>query len=180
MQAVTLTNNSTTNKRRELDFYPTPANVTVALMNFLQLPKQKIWEPACGDGAMSVVIQQFGHDVHSSDIRAGYGEQKDFLESTVECDSIITNPPFNLSERFIVHAMTIAKLNICMLVESQYWHASKRAKLFNSYPPSWVLALTWRPDFMNGERGGAPTMECCWIVWNKGNNDTRYRLLNKP
>ncbi len=37
-----------TGSRREHDFYPTPADVTVALMDFLNLEPCKIWEPAAG------------------------------------------------------------------------------------------------------------------------------------
>lgn len=38
-------------KQRALDFYPTPPDVTEALMRFLDLPPSVIWECACGDGA---------------------------------------------------------------------------------------------------------------------------------
>ncbi len=67
-----------------------------------------------------------------------------------------------------------------MLFKSQVWHAENKAKLFALYPPTYVLALDWRPDFLNGKRGGAPTMECLWTVWIQGKTDTRYRILNKP
>ena len=178
---ATLANATTKNARRALDFYPTPPDVTVALMRFLNLPPSKIWEPACGDGSMAEAIKHFGHEVLATDIRnTGYGiSGMDFLENHGQHDAVITNPPFNLSEKFIVHALRQAKL-VAMLLKSQYWHARKRAALFESTPPAFVLALTWRPDFMNGERGGAPTMECLWTVWIAGNTDTRYRLLHRP
>jgi hypothetical protein len=182
MQAVALTNTSIVNKRRELDYYPTPPDVTLALLQFLNLSKDLvIWEPACGEGHMANVIKQWGCKVQSSDIRdTGYGEgHLDFLTATRNADAIITNPPFALSEAFIRHGIAQASI-VAMLLKSQYWHAQKRAMLFQEYPPSWVLPLTWRPDFMFGERGGAPTMECLWSVWIAGEKDTRYRLLQKP
>jgi len=103
MKAANLANSSTDNKRRELDFYPTPPDVTHALMRFLELPPCTIWEPACGNGAMSDVLVQYGHAVVSSDLRhTGYGEGGiDFLSADRECDAVITNPPFNISEAFI-------------------------------------------------------------------------------
>jgi hypothetical protein len=51
-----------------------------------------------------------------------------------------------------------------MLLKSQYWHAAKRHQLFNTHTPAYILPLTWRPDFMFGERGGAPTMDVLWTV----------------
>lgn len=184
MKGMNLANNSTTNERADKDFYPTPPLVTKALMDFLSIPQESvIWEPACGDGAMSKVIESYGNTVISTDIRvdSGYGTGGiDFLTAEpMECSAIITNPPFKLSEQFIIKALDVAPM-VCMLLKSQYWHAEKRTKLFASYPPAYVLALNWRPDFLNGKRGGAPTMECLWTVWVKGQSDTKYRILEKP
>jgi len=181
MEGLVLSNGSTKNKRRELDFYPTPPDVTAVLLTFLNLPlNTKIWEPACGDGAMAEVIMECGYDVISSDIRhTGYGEGGiDFLTAHRECDAIITNPPFSESQKFINHAIGQADI-VAMFFKSQYWHAAKRKELFDEHPPAYVLPLTWRPDFMNGERGGAPTMDVLWTVWIEGTTDTRYRLLEK-
>lgn len=185
MDAVNLANNSNKNKRRELDFYPTPPDVTHALMQFLDLEGllfgiSSVWEPACGDGAMSRVIEEYVAEVISTDIReTGYGMGgKDFFVWRESCDAIITNPPFNQSAEFIIKAIGETEL-VAMLLKSQYWHASKRTKLFRDHPPAYVLPLNWRPDFLAGERGGSPTMECIWTVWKRGLTDTRYRILSK-
>lgn len=189
MKKASLANHSHDNERRERDYYPTPKNVTHALMDFLYdnellLSKDVIWEPACGDGMMSRAMESYANKVISTDISEEncYGEGGiDFLSPSVKqkCDAIITNPPFNLSVKFIRKATSTARI-VCLLNKSQYWHASKKTPLFNENPPAYVLALNWRPDFMNGERGGSPTMECQWTVWIQGNNDTRYRILEKP
>ena len=180
MKALNLANSSTTNKRRELDYYPTPPDVTHALMRFLDLKNCRIWEPACGDGAMAEVLKMYAHDVICSDLReTGYGVGGvDFLTARRDCDAIITNPPFNVSEDFIRHALTQAG-TVAMVLKSQYWHAKKRSTLFKEFPPAYVLPLTWRPDFMGGERGGAPTMEVHWTVWISGETDTKYRILGR-
>jgi hypothetical protein len=65
---ATLANGGQKEKRRALDFYPTPREVTVALLEHLKLPPSQIWEPACGQGAMSQVLEAYGHTVYSSDI----------------------------------------------------------------------------------------------------------------
>ena len=50
MKALNLANSSSKSKRRDLDFYSTPKEATHALMRFLNLKPQIIWEPACGKG----------------------------------------------------------------------------------------------------------------------------------
>ncbi len=191
-QGRQLTGGGDQSKRRELDFYPTPKNVTIALMNFLlkenKIDKDfKVWEPACGNGAMSKVIESYGLNVFSSDIKdLGFDSKiMDFRTHDVDInfDAIITNPPFNLSEKFIRKAIGKSRM-VCMLLKSQYWHAKARLNLFNEFPPAYILPLTWRPDFLEHERKegekGSPTMEVAWSVWIKGNVDTIYKPLAKP
>lgn len=179
---VNLANASHKNPRRAMDNYSTPSEVTSALLGFLNLSApMSILEPACGSGAISRVLAAAGHTVFSSDIRqTGYGNVQDYLSAdpVKGIDAIITNPPFNQSEEFIRKAVTEAPL-VAMVLKSQYFHAKKRTQLFKDCPPSFVLALNWRPDFLFGERGGAPTMEILWAVWQKGQADTRYRILER-
>ena len=71
-------------------------------------------------------------------------------------------------DEFIRHAAEIGK-PFAMLLKAQYWHAAKRAQLFREIPPSYVLPLTWRPDFLfkerNGKKGASPLMDVMWCVW---------------
>jgi hypothetical protein len=187
-EARQLTGGGKKENRRELDFYPTPKDVTISLMEFLGLFECKIHEPACGNGAMSKIIESYGHEVISSDIQKecyGTGEV-DYLKSNPVSDiyAIITNPPFNLSEAFIRKALKEADL-VAVLMKSQYWHAKARVKLFNEFPPAYILPLTWRPDFLEdlrkpGDKKGSPTMEVLWTVWIKGNVNSRYIPLSRP
>lgn len=168
MEGNILANRSSEN-RKGSDYYPTPEDVTQALIDFLQIPKTKvIWEPACGEGFMTKVFQNNGYTVISTDLNS-YGFEdstEDFLRGECkECDWIITNPPFSLSEQFIRKCIQHKK-PFALLLKSQYWHSKKRLPLFCEHKPSWVLPLTWRPDFEFGKRGGSPTMECIWVVWN--------------
>lgn len=182
-ETLHLTGGGKKENRRELDFYPTPKEVTVALMEFLKLEPSIIYEPACGDGSMSEVLKNYGHNVISSDLReTGYGHGNiNFLTYTpkTKFDAIITNPPFNISQEFIEKSLTLAPI-VAMVLKSQYFHAKKRFDLIDKNPPAWVLPLTWRPDFLGGERGGAPTMECIWAVWIQGDTLTKYKPLQKP
>lgn len=181
-ERLQLTTGGKKENRRELDFYPTPKECTIALMDFLKLPSSNIWEPACGDGAMATVIERYGHTVYASDLRTdcGFGEGGvDFLQKTFSfCDAIITNPPFALSAAFIEKALIEAPI-VAMLLKSQYWHSKSRYDLFMSNPPAYVLPLTWRPNFAP-EKGSAPTMEVHWTVWINGDQVTKYIPLIKP
>ena len=182
LKSYTLTmNGADTGNRQDHDYYPTPPEVTRALMGFLKLPACTVWEPACGGGAMSRELEAAGHRVTSSDIRqCGYGDGGvDFLAAEPRpCDAIITNSPFELAEAFIRKSLATAPV-VAMVLKSQFWHAKKRAPLFLDHPPAWVLPLTWRPDFLKGGKG-SPTLDCLWTVWLPGVTDTRYRPLMKP
>src|SRR5882757_893058 len=83
-------------KRAALDFYPTPPEATRALLSVEQFGGS-IWEPACGDGAISSVLTDAGHFVISTDlIDRGYGDGGvDFLSETApRAKHIVTNPPY--------------------------------------------------------------------------------------
>lgn len=163
------------NGRKENDFYPTPPEATEALLRFLDLSKGKtIWEPACGSGSMINVMAKHEYNVVGTDILSGV----DFLTcDPVECDFIITNPPFSLSEQFIRRAKEIG-VPFAFLLKSQYWHAARRFKLFKEIPPEYVLPLTWRPDF-TGQ--GSSLMDVCWCVWTKyGGRPCTYLPLERP
>lgn len=169
-------------KRRELDFYPTPIECTIALMDFLKLPKKYfIWEPACGEGDISKALEMYGHKVFSSELRSNTEYECrggiDFLKHpNINADAIITNPPFNVADEFIKRAVTFSPV-VCMLLKSQYWHAKKRRLFFNEYKPSYILPLTWRPDFSGG---GSSMMDVIWTVWVEGNVGAKYQPLEKP
>lgn len=182
MKGVTLTNASAQD-RNPYDFYRTPWEVTQALTDALQLTNKTIWEPACGDGDMASVLAENGNHVIGTELRnTGYGHNGvDFLTTNfIECDWIITNPPFNLAVQFIERCIEFER-PFAMLLKSQYWHSIRRLSLFQKHTPSHVLPLTWRPDFHFGAKGGSPTMECAWTVWDRvPSNVTQYVPLVKP
>lgn len=169
---------NTAYKRNASDFYPTPPEATQALLNFLRIPEgTTVWEPACGEGHMVEVLEKNNLNVIGTDIQTG----TDFLQADCPEDVqwIITNPPFSLAEDFIKKAAK-CRVPFAMLLKSQYWHAAKRVRLFFTITPSYVLPLTWRPDFLFKQRGsGAPLMDVIWCVWIPGEFKTRYIPLTK-
>src|ERR1700730_18517224 len=75
------------------DFFPTPAWATFALVENERFSGD-VWECACGDGAMSRVLEQASRSVFSSDLYPrGYGNVGlDFLDPARSADNIVTNP----------------------------------------------------------------------------------------
>nr|DAW55829.1 MAG TPA: adenine-specific methyltransferase [Caudoviricetes sp.] len=177
--ASRISGGNTAYRRAVSDFYPTPPEATRALLDFLQLPlKTMIWEPACGQGHMVNVMREYGFQVVDTDIQTG----ADFLEAVMPdgVEWIITNPPFSQADAFIKRCVLHGK-PFALLLKSQYWHAKKRLSLFRENPPAYLLPLTWRPDFLFGQRGsGSPLMDVMWCVWNSLEAVTRYIPLERP
>lgn len=169
--------------RKPLDFYPTPPDVTIALIRFLEssglLFKEDnafIWECACGEHGISSVFSQKGYSVFETDIITG----SDFLKTDMPDKTkwIITNPPFLMAEEFIKRAKSF-DVPFAFLLKSQYWHSRRRYDLFNQIRPNYVLPLTWRPDFTGG---GASLLDMCWNIWLPMYDIamTRYIPLARP
>lgn len=174
-----------TEGRNSDDFYPTPDECTIALMNaeraYIERHTNTIWECACGTGDMAAIIGQYSFSVMATDlIDRGYGSQADFFASTMPMEdvAIITNPPFNLAPQFITHALEVIKVPyLALLLKSTFWHARRRYDLFIKHPPAVIYPMTWRPDFM---KRGAPTMDCSWVVWDSNRTETRYIPMLRP
>lgn len=152
--------------RTKADFYPTPADATLALIKALDLPVgTRVWEPACGEGHMVDTLEKCGYFVIGADIKSGV----DFLTAEFRpCDWIITNPPFSIADKFIERCLYFNR-PFALLLKSQYWHARKRLALFQKHPPTTIFPLTWRPDFLFKTRGGgSPLMDVMWCVWTQG------------
>jgi len=172
-------------KRRAHDFYPTPPDVTVALLDLIRPilhPNSTIWEPACGEGDMQNAITDRGFTVIGTDIQNGFNFLT--MEPPFDYDWIITNPPFTSSEAFIRRAYDTGK-PFCMLLKSQYWHSARRFSLFRECVPDIVAPLTWRPDFLFKEEGkhGSPLMDVMWCVWLPSLcsfGDTQFIPLERP
>ena len=157
------------------DFYRTPASSTRALLRAEHLPP-KVWEPACGDGAISEVLMQAGHQVISTDlVDRGYGEtRRDFLmESSLCAPAIVTNPPFKLADEFVLQALRLGAEKVAMFMRLAWLEGSGRhTRLWSKHPPAriWVFSkrqTLWRGDDPDArDKGGAICFG--WFVWDAG------------
>ncbi len=153
------------------DFFPTPAWATFALIDNESF-KGDIWESACGDGAMSQVLEETGCPVASSDLyNRGYGEAgHDFLKPTRSADNIVTNPPYNCAEGFVDSGLKHARRKFALLLRLAFLEGANRARtIFTEAPPSrvWVFSerITFYPKGVDPK--GSGTTAYAWFVWDK-------------
>lgn len=153
------------------DFFPTPAWATYALIDNERF-SGGTWECACGDGAMSVVLAGGCGPVDSSDLYdRGYGEiGVDFLSATRRYPNIVTNPPYNAAEGFIVSGLRNAEQKFALLLRLAFLESAHRANtIFHKTPPSRVWVFSERITFYpkGAERAGSGTTAYAWFVWDK-------------
>lgn len=159
--------------RQADDFYPTPRCSTEALLSVETFP-HKVWEPACGDGAISKVFAERGHTVVSTDlVDRGYGEaRRDFLfELQALAPAVVTNPPFKLADEFALHALHLGCEKVAILARLAWLEGTTRFhRLWTRSPIAriWVFSkrqTLWRGDDPEAKnKGGA--IAFAWFVWD--------------
>jgi hypothetical protein len=153
------------------DFFPTPAWATHALIEN-EAFKGDIWESACGNGAMSGVLENIGNRVISSDLfDRGYGEaDHDFLESWRRAPNIVTNPPFNAAEGFVRSGLERAGKKFALLLRLAFLEGANRQRtIFTDAPPARVWVFSERITFYpaGAVQKGTGTTAYAWFVWDK-------------
>lgn len=158
-------------ERSEHDFYPTDARLTRALMD-VEIFRGGIWEPACGDGAMSLILKG-AHDVESTDLASyGFGRSGiDFLHTKLlRRPNIVTNPPFKLWQQFARHSLAlgadkVALLGRLLLLEgwerSQFFQETKLARV-------WVVGRGKMLPPGAEDKGHSGMICFAWFVWERG------------
>jgi hypothetical protein len=161
------------------DFFPTPAWATHALADNEEFDGD-IWECACGDGAMSKVLELYGNRVTSSDLHdRGYGESGvDFLETGRRAANIITNPPYNCAEGFVRSGLDKTERKFALLLRLAFLEGANRQRtIFRKCPPSRVWVFSERITFYpaNAVQKGSGTTAYAWFVWDKDASGTELR-----
>lgn len=153
------------------DFFPTPAWATHALIDNEPFTGD-IWESACGNGAMSAVLEQTGRRVESSDLYdRGYGEPGiDFLTPKRRASNIVTNPPYNAAEGFVHSGVKAADRKFALLLRLAFLEGANRQRtIFTKAPPSRVWIFSERITFYpaGAVQKGSGTTAYAWFVWDK-------------
>ena len=174
-------------EREGRDFYATPAWVTEALLEHVRF-RGPVWEPCCGDGAMSTVLAEHGYEVTSTDIAdRGFGTGgTDFLACRAMprgCRGIVTNPPYGDTGLhkgqarsslamlgFLRHALTLTASvqgQLALLVRLQWMAGQRAADLLSSGPFSSAVVLTQRIQWFDmGEQTNRSQHHHAWVVFD--------------
>ena len=167
------------------DWFVTPPEVTLALLE-RELFTQSVWECACGDGAMSRMLEARGYDVFSTDlVNRGYGiGSRDFLKEREPWrDSIVTNPPFNAAGAFAQHALALGARKVALLGRLAFLEGEARhEQLFAANPPSrvWVFSkrqTLWAGDLARPDKAGRGAMAYAWFVWERGHRGSQVGFI---
>lgn len=161
--------------RETHDHYPTWPAATEALLRVERFDGA-VWEPACGEGEMSRVLERAGYSVVSTDlIDRGYGEGGcDFLmEWAARAPNIVTNPPFRWAQEFIERALMLTTGKIALFLRLSFLEGQERGRFFPTTPLARVWVMSRRVPMQKGrlaqqdEKGGG-VIAFAWFVWEHG------------
>jgi hypothetical protein len=138
-----------------------------------------IYDPCCGGGNIPKAAEKAGFTAIASDIAdRGYGEPGiDFFElNAIPHVDIVTNPPYNVLERFIDHALEITddKARVAVFTRLSFLGSVTRFPAFTArWPTSWVLICSKRVNCLPGanleagQKPGGGAIDYCWIIFDK-------------
>lgn len=158
------------------DFHETPEVATRALLAVEKFAGP-IWEPACGHGAISRVLEDHGYSVISTDlVERGYGPGRvDFLlEFASRAPNVITNPPFKLAAGFARKAVSLSSGKVALLCRLGWLEGRERSRMFAETPLARVSVFSGRLPMMHrhGYEGPKSTsaIAFAWFVWSHGHS----------
>lgn len=167
-----------THERVEHDYYATEPRAAELLLEEERFAPT-IWEPACGEGHISKVLQEHGYSVISTDlIDRGFGRGgEDFLSCTVPVTDvpydIITNPPYKYSTEFAEKALELVAngQKVAMFLKLTFMESKKRKPFFLKNPPRTIYVSSSRLGCArNGlfDKNRTKAIAYAWYVWEKG------------
>lgn len=169
--------NHVADERAANDYYATDPRAVEMLLQ-METFAPVIWEPACGEGHISKVLQAHGYEVISTDlIYRGFGDPEplNFLEETLDGfeGDIITNPPYSVGLQFVERALESVRPGgkVAMFLKVQFLEGKRRGEFFKKSPPRSVYISRSRlACYKNGDLTTNPesAIAYAWYVWEKG------------
>ena len=164
--------------RNKFDQYMTPPALVQKLQALVNI-YGSVFEPCCGDGAIS---QQFlNHRVLTNDIDsampaklhrdASYPRlwQDTFPHVYHYPDWVVTNPPFNRAHEILRFAWAYSTQGVAMLLRLSFFEPVKnRCEILNTLRPFFndlIIFSQPRPSFSKDGRTDSSTV--AWFVWRK-------------
>ena len=183
--------NHCADERQSEDFYASPPHAVEMLLD-LEPFSHRIWEPACGQGHISKVLEAHGHEVVSTDlIDRGYGIGGiDFLSLrsvdgglgvrgavpsvpvTLPFDGdCITNPPYKYAQEFVETALdlVVEGHKVAMFLKLTFLEGKSRRALFDRGCLEKVYVSTSRLTCGKNGTEWNPSAICfAWFIFRKG------------
>jgi len=170
-------------ERNPRDFYRTPEWCIELLLESESL-MPVVYDPACGDGAILEVLQDWFHTVHGMELDAATALQAsqaldtpiavgDYLDpDTVHPfrADVVMNPPYRLAAEFVRAALERSepRTKVCALLRLGFL-GSSRTRMDLVGPDSElksVYVLGKRPSFTGDSKTDASSY--AWFVWQVG------------
>ena len=160
---------------RGYDLYETPAEAIDALVSIEKLP-YRLWEPACGRGAIVRVLREAGHEVIATDF-VDYGcpdstGDVDFLlerHAPAGVEAIVTNPPYKVAGKFVEHALRLVP-RVVMLLRLAFLESERRAPILDCGRLARVHVFRRRLPMMHRDGWDGPrassSIVFAWFVWD--------------
>jgi hypothetical protein len=161
---------------RKDDLYETPPEATRALLSVEKLPHW-LWEPAAGRGAIVDVLRRAGHAVIAGDL-VDYGlplhrKGHDFLmerKAPVNCEAIITNPPYKLAAQFVEHGLDLVP-RVYMLLRLAFLESVSRTPILDGGALARVYVFRNRLPMMHRDGWEGPrassSIPFAWFCWHR-------------
>jgi hypothetical protein len=168
------------------NLYETPPEAMRALLSLTRFGP-KVWEPACGKGAISRMLEDAGYEVELSDL-VDYGtitrdgevqRVEDFLGSAPRAEDpdrpdIATNPPYGANlNAFVAHALRAHRpRRMALLLNLNFvcgFDDPDRNFAMDEHPPAVIYVFTRRLPMMHRDGWTGPEassrMNTAWFVW---------------
>jgi len=138
----------------------------------------RIVDPCCGFGRIVTAARRAGYESDGFDLidrGFDYYNVADFLTSGHRADNFAFNPPFELGDKFALHALKLAERKVAMIYPTRRLNA---AHWILGTPLYRIWYLTPRPSMPPGHvareyerKNRVPTggkQDFCILVWLKG------------
>ena len=153
--------------RNKQDWYPSPEKLAPALMSLINFKDSDVLlEPAKGQKGNQPFYDAF--PPANKKLWAEIDQGIDYFKNEFSADVVISNPPFNLAEEFIVKAIDELKHGgmLVFLLRVNYLGSQKRYDSLwqqEKYKPKQIITLVQRPSFTGD--GATDSTEYAFFVW---------------
>ncbi len=167
--------------RRKNDAYQSAAWMTHFLLERTPVPFHgEIFEPCCGEGAISNAFKQRGYKVLTADINPACNPDivADYLESDYGddwTDWVVTNPPFSLAYPMLLKAIREARIGVAFLLRMSFQEPTEeRGEWLEANPVTGRITLP-RYSFTGNGKSDMVTTE--WMIWLRNKSIPQFNSV---